>query len=61
MQHTGAGSILAALRGPALLPSTHPPRLIIVPNDSLMDNHQEELARAIADSRWAIVSRPEPE
>jgi beta-1,4-N-acetylglucosaminyltransferase len=58
----GAGSILAALRGPALRPSTEAQQqkqLIIVPNDSLMDSHQSELAIEIAKNDWASVATPE--
>ena len=47
---TGAGSILAALRGPSI-PSNQPinpqRKLIIVPNSSLMDDHQSQLAQVL--------------
>ncbi|CAO1633759.1 unnamed protein product [Parajaminaea phylloscopi] len=45
--HAGAGTILETLRLPV------PPRLILVPNTSLMDNHQAELAEAIDAGGWA--------
>lgn len=48
--HAGSGTILETLRLP------HPPRLILVPNTSLMDNHQAELADAIAKGNWANVA-----
>ena len=58
----GAGSILAALRGPALspLPSINEEQrhLVIVPNDTLMDAHQSELAEEMHRHGWAVVASP---
>ncbi|CAO1632290.1 unnamed protein product [Jaminaea pallidilutea] len=48
--HAGSGTILETLRLP------NPPRLIIVPNTSLMDNHQAELAEAIDRGGWARMA-----
>lgn len=45
--HAGSGTILETLRLP------RPPRLILVPNTTLMDNHQAELSEAIAAGGWA--------
>lgn len=60
----GAGSILAALRGPALSPHVAgqgaTPQLIIVPNDSLMDSHQSDLADELGGRGWAIVASANP-
>lgn len=58
----GAGSILAALRGPALAPkktSTTTTQLIVIPNDSLMDSHQSDLADELSSKGWAHVASPE--
>ena len=57
---TGAGSILAALRGPALSPRTSDTvtQLVIVPNDTLMDAHQTELAEEMVSKGWAIAATP---
>lgn len=63
--HAGAGSILAALRGPALSPLPLPSsvnekqrHLVIVPNDTLMDAHQSELAEEMHRHGWAVVATP---
>ncbi|PWN20918.1 hypothetical protein BCV69DRAFT_282429 [Microstroma glucosiphilum] len=50
--HAGAGTILETLRLPSSSVST-PPALLLVPNESLMDNHQLELAQAIHAGGWA--------
>ena len=57
----GAASILAALRGPALSPKSHisATQLVIVPNDTLMDGHQSELADEMKSNGWATVATPE--
>lgn len=59
----GAGSILAALKGPAIPSSTHPlnpqRKLIIVPNNSLMDDHQSQLAKILQEQGLAVVCKPE--
>lgn len=52
ISHAGSGTILETLRLPAPTP-----RLIVVPNTTLMDNHQVELADAIAKGGWAKVAR----
>ena len=56
---SGAGSILTALRGDALATSQEDRRplpLIIVPNATLMDDHQSELADELGKRKWAIVA-----
>ncbi|KAI9485434.1 MAG: hypothetical protein EXX96DRAFT_475630 [Benjaminiella poitrasii] len=49
ISHAGAGTILQALR-------LTNKKLVIVVNKSLMDNHQYELAKAIAEKGYAILS-----
>lgn len=49
--HAGAGTLLAALRAPNM------PRILAVPNPALMDDHQRELADALAD-RYLQVGTP---
>lgn len=51
ISHGGAGSILAALRKQK--------RLIVVVNTDLMDNHQVEIANAMADGNYAIQATRE--
>lgn len=46
--HAGAGTILEALRAKA-----HP-RVLIVPNNTLMDDHQRELAGALQDKYLCV-------
>ena len=46
----GSGSVLEALHLGKLL--------VVVPNASLMDNHQAEVAKALADSGYLIQSSP---
>ncbi|KAK9898080.1 glycosyltransferase family 1 protein [Cystobasidium minutum MCA 4210] len=62
ISHAGAGSILAALRGPALSSTAakqqQKKQLVIVPNDSLMDSHQSELAEEMAKHGWAAIASP---
>jgi beta-1,4-N-acetylglucosaminyltransferase len=48
---SGSGSILTALRAGR--------KLIVVPNTSLMDNHQAELALALEKGNYLYVSTPE--
>ncbi|KAJ9114846.1 hypothetical protein QFC20_001217 [Naganishia adeliensis] len=51
ISHAGSGSILTALRAGR--------KLIVVPNTSLMDNHQAELALALEKGNYLYVSTPE--
>uniref|UniRef100_A0A7S0MXJ1 Glycosyl transferase family 28 C-terminal domain-containing protein n=1 Tax=Cryptomonas curvata TaxID=233186 RepID=A0A7S0MXJ1_9CRYP len=51
ISHAGAGSVLEALR----LRKT----LIVVANESLMDNHQQELAAAMSEQGWLFTARPD--
>ncbi|KAF3940536.1 hypothetical protein ABW19_dt0207698 [Dactylella cylindrospora] len=46
ISHAGSGSILEALRWQK--------RIIVVPNESLMDNHQRELADEMARQKYVI-------
>ncbi|CAK9783995.1 glycosyl transferase [Cutaneotrichosporon oleaginosum] len=48
VSHAGSGSILAALRMPR--------PLLVVPNDALMDDHQQELAEALKEGGYLSVS-----
>ncbi|BEJ16540.1 hypothetical protein CspHIS471_0511450 [Cutaneotrichosporon sp. HIS471] len=48
VSHAGSGSILAALRMPR--------PLLVVPNDSLMDDHQQELSDALKAGGYLSVS-----
>ncbi|CAD7946699.1 unnamed protein product [Amoebophrya sp. A120] len=50
ISHAGAGSILTALRKKR--------RLCVVVNTQLMDNHQEELALALAEKRYLVSVCP---
>lgn len=50
--HGGAGSVLEALRAAA-------PTVVVV-NGGLMDNHQAELATALADGGHAALAEPTP-
>ncbi|TPP48115.1 Beta-1 4-N-acetylglucosaminyltransferase [Fasciola gigantica] len=52
ISHGGAGTCLRALTPGGLR------RLIVVINETLMGNHQEELAEALAEGRHAIVTTP---
>jgi len=52
---TGAGSILTVLR----MPGAEPKPLLIVPNTSLMDNHQAELAVAMEQGGYLTTSTVE--
>jgi beta-1,4-N-acetylglucosaminyltransferase len=51
ISHAGSGSILEALRYQVLL--------IVVPNTSLLDNHQEELADAMERSGYLLKGKVE--
>ncbi|KAF8419445.1 glycosyl transferase [Tirmania nivea] len=49
ISHAGSGSILDALR--------HVKRLVVVPNEDLMDNHQKELARELEAQGYLVEGR----
>jgi len=51
VSHAGAGSCLEALE--------HGRKLLVVINESLMDNHQEELARALKEKHYLEYCLPE--
>ncbi|KAK0853783.1 N-acetylglucosaminyldiphosphodolichol N-acetylglucosaminyltransferase catalytic subunit alg13 [Friedmanniomyces endolithicus] len=51
ISHAGSGSILDALR--AQIP------IIVVPNSQLLDNHQVELAEALAEQEYVVHGRLE--
>lgn len=51
VSHAGSGSILEALR--------YQVPLIVVPNTSLLDNHQEELADAMQRSGYLLKGNVE--
>ncbi|GAA5936485.1 N-acetylglucosaminyldiphosphodolichol N-acetylglucosaminyltransferase catalytic subunit ALG13 [Sporobolomyces koalae] len=55
VSHAGAGSILSFLR-PSSAP-TQSRQLILVPNDTLMDSHQSDLADEMETKGWAKVCR----
>ncbi|GAQ78100.1 beta-1,4-N-acetylglucosaminyltransferase [Klebsormidium nitens] len=50
ISHAGSGSIFETLR------AKRP--LVVVVNELLMDNHQQELADALADNRFLVVAKP---
>lgn len=58
--HAGSGTVLDVLRGP--LGGAHEdwaaPRLVLVPNTTLQDNHQRELAGALAAMLAATIVQP---
>lgn len=49
----GAGTILEALRMEAI----SRPKLILVPNETLMNNHQTELAKALSEQHFVYATR----
>ena len=51
ISHAGSGTILAAIR--ISVP------LIVVPNESLLDNHQVELAEALAEQEYVVHGKLE--
>ncbi len=57
ISHAGAGSILETLRCPRNTGS-QARRLIVVVNEKLMDNHQQELADAMADEGYLLKAVP---
>lgn len=63
ISHCGSGTALDVIRGPIFqsehpTPTTQrpPPRLILVPNPTLMDNHQNELAEELGKLGCAQVA-----
>lgn len=59
ISHCGSGTVLDVLRGPIFGGGESPgrrPILILVPNPLLMDNHQGELAEALASIGVALLS-----
>jgi beta-1,4-N-acetylglucosaminyltransferase len=58
--HAGSGTVLDVLRGPIF---NHPvrriPKLILVPNQELMDNHQQELAYHLQNMGCVLVANVE--
>lgn len=57
--HCGSGTVLDVLRGPIfgeMVSVGRRPVLILVPNPSLMDNHQLELAGALVEAGAAMLS-----
>ncbi|WWC89715.1 uncharacterized protein L201_004640 [Kwoniella dendrophila CBS 6074] len=53
ISHAGSGSILTTLR------RTKPKPLLVVPNETLMDNHQAELADELSEKNYLMVSKVE--
>ena len=61
ISHAGSGSILNALRGSPFIDALqHALPLVIVPNASLMDDHQSELAKELDASGLAVVASAHP-
>lgn len=58
VSHAGAGSVLSVLR-PVLLDGAAAPALVVVPNSSLMDSHQQDLADELRTNGWATVATVE--
>lgn len=52
ISHAGSGSCIQALTPPGCR------KLIVVINESLMDNHQEELASILAQRKHALITTP---
>ncbi|TNY21026.1 UDP-N-acetylglucosamine transferase subunit ALG13 [Rhodotorula diobovata] len=68
VSHAGAGSILSFVRPLTPSPSSSSPsapstpsqshrRLVLVPNSTLMDSHQSDLAGEMEQKGWAVVCR----
>lgn len=53
ISHAGSGTILETLR----IPAEPKPKLVVVPNETLMDNHQAELAQALAKHNYLVATR----
>lgn len=51
ISHAGAGSVMDALSARK--------KLVVVVNTALMDNHQTELAEAMADGKYCVQTSPE--
>lgn len=54
VSHAGSGTILDTLRAKPVAPA-----LVVVPNTSLMDNHQVELAQALARDKYLVAGSEE--
>ncbi|GAA5990698.1 hypothetical protein JCM5350_001852 [Sporobolomyces pararoseus] len=60
ISHAGAGSILSFLRPPLSASASttlKQRRLILVPNDTLMDSHQSDLADEMEKKGWGTICR----
>lgn len=57
ISHAGSGTILETLR----MDDSSRPRLIVVPNETLMDNHQTQLAKALSQRHYVYAARLHPE
>jgi UDP-N-acetylglucosamine transferase subunit ALG13 len=53
VSHAGSGTILETLR----MEISSKPKLIVVPNETLMDNHQMELAKALSEKHYVYSAR----
>lgn len=58
VSHAGAGSILSVMR-PSVQEKAGKIQLIVVPNTTLMDSHQQDLANELKSNDWARVASPE--
>lgn len=56
ISHAGSGSLLECLRGRDGRGTQRKRRMILVPNTTLLDNHQVELAQAIDEGKWAWMA-----
>ncbi|BGP32747.1 N-acetylglucosaminyldiphosphodolichol N-acetylglucosaminyltransferase catalytic subunit alg13 [Rhodotorula toruloides] len=62
VSHAGAGSILSFLRplnssSPPSAPEPTRRQIVLVPNSTLMDSHQSDLADEMEKKGWAVVCR----
>lgn len=53
ISHAGSGTIIETLR----LDASVKPTLVVVPNETLMSNHQNELALALAKQNYVVATR----